>query len=132
LSYNTGARSCNHCCSGKALSISHCGLVFVALGIQHGMCMRHNPLCGLSGSVIFLHIISQTAQLKKKSLLNAKRAFWFSLQIFLTFLIVRRTQRKRSNSYTGLHVKYPFFSSELNFLERISNNSQISIPYFNQ
>jgi len=30
------------------------------------MHMRHNVLCGLPGSAIYLHIVSQTAHLKKK------------------------------------------------------------------
>jgi hypothetical protein len=32
--------------------------LFVALGIQHEMRMRHIVICGLSGSTIFSHIIS--------------------------------------------------------------------------
>jgi len=32
--------------------------VFVALGIQHAMRMRHIVICGLSESTIFSHIIS--------------------------------------------------------------------------
>jgi hypothetical protein len=35
---NTDARSCNHCCSGKAMSIVQPVCVFVALGIQHEYC----------------------------------------------------------------------------------------------
>ena len=30
-------RSCNHCCSGKAISITYCPCVFVVLGIQREM-----------------------------------------------------------------------------------------------
>jgi hypothetical protein len=34
---NTQARSCNHCCSGKVISITYCECMFVALVIQHAM-----------------------------------------------------------------------------------------------
>ena len=30
----------------------------VALGIQHAMRMGHIVICGVSGSIVFLHIVS--------------------------------------------------------------------------
>jgi len=39
--------------------------VFVALGIQRAMRMRHNVICSLSGSTMFCHFISYTARFKK-------------------------------------------------------------------
>jgi len=41
--------------------------VFVALGTQREMCMRHIVIRGLPGSTIFFHIISQKARFLKKS-----------------------------------------------------------------
>ena len=38
---HTEARLCNHCCSGKAVSITYSECVFVALVIQHAMRTRH-------------------------------------------------------------------------------------------
>jgi hypothetical protein len=45
--------SCNHCCSGKGITISHSKCVFVALGIQHEMRVCNIVICGLSGSLKF-------------------------------------------------------------------------------
>ena len=55
---NTEPLSCNHCCCGKAISVSYSGYVFVVLGIQHAMRMRHIVICGLPRSTILFHIIS--------------------------------------------------------------------------
>jgi hypothetical protein len=66
---NIKARSCNRCSSGKAVSITYSGFVFVALSIQHAMRMRHIVIYALYGSTLFFHIISQTAPIsgEKKS-----------------------------------------------------------------
>jgi len=37
---NIEALTCNNCCSGKTISITYCGYVFVILGTQHTMRMR--------------------------------------------------------------------------------------------
>ena len=50
----------------KAISITYSECVFVALGIQHKMHVRHIAICVLSGSTTFLHIISRTADFRKK------------------------------------------------------------------
>jgi len=56
---NTGALSCNNCCSGKAVNITYsgCACVFVALVIQHAMRMRHIAVCGLSGYTILFYVL---------------------------------------------------------------------------
>jgi len=52
------ARSCNHCCDGNSIGITYSESVFVALGIQHAMRVRHIVICGLPGSRVFFNIIS--------------------------------------------------------------------------
>ena len=53
-----GVLPCNHCCSGKAISIRYSDYVLVALGIQHAMRMRYVVIRGLPDSAKFVHIIS--------------------------------------------------------------------------
>jgi len=55
---NIKVRSCNHCCSRKAINITYSECVFVALVIRHAKCMRRVVINGLSSSSIFFHIIS--------------------------------------------------------------------------
>jgi hypothetical protein len=38
---NIEVRSCNHCCNGNVISITCYDYVFVALGVQHAVRMRH-------------------------------------------------------------------------------------------
>jgi len=53
---NTEARSCNHCCCGKAKTITYCECVFIELGNQCAMRMRRIVICGLPRFMVFLHI----------------------------------------------------------------------------
>jgi hypothetical protein len=50
--------SCNQCCNGKAISITYSECVFVVIGMQDEMCMRHIVVCGLSASIKTFHMIS--------------------------------------------------------------------------
>jgi hypothetical protein len=66
------ARSCNHCCSAKSISITYSECVFVALVIQHAIRIRHIFICGLPESAILLHIVSYTARFSKKKKVKIK------------------------------------------------------------
>jgi len=52
------ARYFIHFFSGKTVRTTYSECVFAAFGIQHATHMRRIVICGLSGSIIFLHIIS--------------------------------------------------------------------------
>jgi len=54
----TEARSCSHCCSGQAISITYFDCVFATLVIQHAKRMRRIVICVLSGFKIFSLVIS--------------------------------------------------------------------------
>jgi hypothetical protein len=71
---NVEARSSNHLCSGKAVSITYYECVSVALGIQQAVRMRHIVIYGLPGSTIFSHIISNTARFSGEKM-SVKCAF---------------------------------------------------------
>ena len=58
--------SCNHCCSGKAMSITYSECVCVALVIQHTMHMHYIVICSVFDSTIFFYVISWTTQFLKK------------------------------------------------------------------
>ena len=66
ISLNIEVRSCNHCGSGKAISITYSESVAIVLGIQHAMRLRHIVICGLPGFTIFYYITSYTLRFSKK------------------------------------------------------------------
>jgi len=59
---NIKTRSRNNFCRRKNISITYSECVFVALGIQRAMRMRHIVICGPSGCAIFFHIVSSKAR----------------------------------------------------------------------
>jgi hypothetical protein len=56
--YNLETRPCNRCCCGKAISSTYSECVFVNLGVQYSMCMRHIVIRCLSGSTTLFQNIS--------------------------------------------------------------------------
>jgi len=63
---NKEARSCNHCCNGKALSMAESERVFVALGIQHAMRLRHIFFCACPALQYFSTLFHKRYDFRKK------------------------------------------------------------------
>jgi len=72
------AFSCNHCYSGKALSITYSMCAFVALGTQHEMFMRRIVICGAVSSSVACPVLQYLSTLSYerhdllKNVLNIK------------------------------------------------------------
>jgi hypothetical protein len=92
-----GARSCNHCCSGKALCIIHSEFLFVALGFQHARRMNHTVICGMPPGLHFFTSSHKRYDFRGGvggELPNIKCIFRIFLQLlYETFFILRRTER---------------------------------------
>jgi hypothetical protein len=93
---NIEARTCNHCRSGKAISITQIKCAFVALGIQHEMRMRHMVNCGMPGCTVFFYIISYKARFPKKKLYWTNNVLF---HFFKTFVWIIFHSRKNLESY---------------------------------
>jgi hypothetical protein len=114
--HNFNARSRNHCCRGKAISITHSEHVSVVLVIQHAKRMRRIIWSSVACLVLpYFFTLSHKQHEFRKNILNIKCVFWFFLNLLSeTFLILRRIQRDIIVNVHRSHVKYPLFLSDFN------------------
>jgi hypothetical protein len=113
---NNEARSCNHCWSGKSISITYCECVFVALNIQHAIRVRYIVICDLPGCTIFFHYFKNGTNFgEEKSYWKLSAYFDFINNFCLKhFSCSEELNEIRSKVYIGLHVEYWSFLSGFN------------------
>ena len=87
---NTGARSRNHSCRGKAIRITYSECVYVALVIQHAMRMRRMIFSSVDCPACYIF----AQYLINGTILHIKCVSILSTTSFSeTFLILRRNER---------------------------------------
>jgi len=110
---NTETRSCNHCCSGEAITIIYsecvCSLRYPALQCA---CAILSPVA--STALHYFSTLSHKRHYFREKMTEYKIRFFSPQVLCETFLILRRTERDMTNMFIGLHVKCRLFLSDCN------------------
>jgi len=106
---NFEALPCNHCCSGKAISITHSEGVFLALSVQLAMRMHCIVICDVPCSTIFSTISKKRHDFRKK-ILKIKCVFRVFLQhLSEIFFNLGRSGRDMIKNVNWSSSKVPCF-----------------------
>jgi hypothetical protein len=100
------------------MCITYFECIFIPLGIQHAMLLRHIVIYGLLGStILFPHYLINGTIKKKRS--KTKCVSWFYLQLLSEILFVLRISERDmiKKMRICLRAKCPLFLSDFNKLE---------------
>ena len=126
---NTKVRLSNQFCRGRAISVTYCECLCVALVIQHAMRIRHIFISAASRVTPYFPTLSHKRHdLGGGALLNIKLALIFSTTFAETLLILGINNLDMIISVYRYSRKVPTvlvrFSWNLNSVDRFSKNSQ--------
>jgi hypothetical protein len=112
---NIEARSRNHCCRRKAISITYSECVFVALVIQHAKCMRHIILSSVACLAVpyFSTLSHKRYHFRVKVIEHKMCVLIFSTTLSETFLILKIIQRDITINVHRAVCKVPLLLSDL-------------------
>jgi hypothetical protein len=119
-------RSCNRCWSGKVLNITYSDYIFVALGIQHAICMFHNVICDLADPRTFFQVSHKWHDLLK-NVLNRKYVLIISTTFAWNISYSKKNWARYDHKiFMKISVIFVRFWWDLNNFEGYGKNIQIS------
>jgi len=103
---NMEARSRNHCCRGRAISITYSECEFVILVIHHALSMRRIILPSVAYLIVpyFPTLSDKQRHFRRENLLNTKHLMRLSLQLSSEILFIFFSVTLRLNAGHGLLI----------------------------
>jgi hypothetical protein len=110
---NIEARSRNHCCRGKAVSITYSECVSVALATRHETRMRRVILSSVACPTLpYFSTLSHKRHDFREKLSNTKCVFWFSLR-FWNVSHSKKNSARYYLKYTQVFTYSPRYSCQI-------------------